>query len=260
FIWNDAVQSSPGSDIDFSFLDSLLSSLPQGLDALVVVDGLPSWMSNPANWDTGNPRLTLANHLIRQMGRRFGNHPKIVGFEIWNEPNIQNSQNETLGVLSSAENYVEMLAAASSILRELAPGKLILNAATTAINQNFPATLNYNKAMRDAGAQAFIDRYNIHYYGRQYERVTTGGGVADFLNGIAEPIWITESGIQGVNQQLEYGEQTWPFLRDNIPGIERIYIYRFADSSPPAASYGLRTLDPQAPVSDLYIHLRERAQ
>jgi hypothetical protein len=85
-----------------------------------------------------------------------------------------------------------------------------------------------------------------------------GGGVADFLNGLPKPIWITESGAQGVNSQLEYGERVWPFLTDKIPGIERIYQYQFAEATPADVTYGLRNLSGDLPVSDLYVHLRDR--
>jgi hypothetical protein len=259
FEWNDGVQASPNASPNFSFYDQILDNVPAGMDVLVIVTGIPSWMSNSANWVENNPRTTFAERYARRIFQRYGNHPRVVGFQIWNEPNMSvNSQNVTLGFVNSPENYVEMLARSYSLAKSLAPSKLVLNAATTAINQDFPQTLDYNRGMRDAGAQSFVDRWAIHYYGRQFENVITSGGVQDFLNGLSKGIWVTESGAQGVNSQLEYGERVWPFLRDRIPGIERIYQYQFAEPTDPAVTYGLLNLSQNAPVSDLYIWLRDR--
>ncbi|MBN8549494.1 MAG: hypothetical protein J0M12_09280, partial [Deltaproteobacteria bacterium] len=117
-------------------------------------------------------------------------------------------------------------------------------------------TLDYNRAMRDAGAQAFTDRWAIHYYGKQFENLERG--VKDFLNGLNVAVWVTESGAQGVNSQLAYGEQVWPFLFDKIARLERIYQYQFTEATPSDVTYGMKNLDPNFPVSDLYIFLRDR--
>lgn len=258
FAWNDGVQSAPGADPDFSFYDSLLAALPSGMRAIIVLTGLPGWMNESDNWIDGNPRQTFVERWVRPVARRYGGSRKVVGWEIWNEPNmLSDPDNSTLVIATSPENYVEMLAAASSVIRDVAPGKSVINAATTAINQNFPGSLDYNRAMRDAGALSFVDRYAVHYYGRQFENVLGDGRVAEFLNGLDKPIVVTESGAQGVNEQLAYGEQVWPFLIERIPGIERIYIYQFTESSPSSVTYGLRNLDADAPVSDLYVYLRD---
>jgi hypothetical protein len=258
FAWNDAVQPSPSSAPNFSFYDDIAATIPDGVEALVVLTGIPSWMSNSANWTEGNPRITFAERWVRAVATRYGANPRIVGWEIWNEPNMSDGDNATMGFADSAENYVEMLARSFSVSKDLAPGKLVLNAATTAINQNYPSNLNYNRGMRDAGALSFTDRWNVHYYGKQYENVVRDGGVADFLNGLPKPVWITESGIQGVNKQLEYAERVWPFLMEEIPSIERVYQYQFTDSTAPDVSFGLRNLSSDFPVSDLYIWLRDR--
>ncbi|NDC38957.1 MAG: hypothetical protein EBZ48_13055 [Proteobacteria bacterium] len=215
-------------------------------------------MRSSANWIDGNPRTTFAERWVRPVVNRYRSNGRIVGWEIWNEPNTSGEENQTMGFVSNPANYVEMLARSFSLSRDLAPSKLVLNAATSAINQSYPDNLNYNRGMRDASALSFTDRWNVHYYGKQYENVVRNGGVADFLNGLPKPIWVTESGIQGVNKQLEYAERVWPFLMDEIPGIERIYQYQFTESTAPANSFGLKNLSADFPVSDLYIHLRDR--
>lgn len=261
FGWDDNVQPTPQSALNFSFYDDLVAKLPPGVRALIVVRGVPSWVSNPSNWVDGNPRTTFIEDFVRPCVQRYGSDSQVVGFQIWNEPNMPSSSNPDNGLLDlelSPVNYVEMLARAFSIVQDLAPSKLVVSAATTAINQNYPATLNYNKDMLAAGAEDFLDVWGVHYYGKQYENVIRSGGVQDFLNGLTRQIWITESGAQGVNSQLAYGEEVWPFLMERVPGIARIYVYQYTEATPADVSYGLRTLDPSFPVSDLYIHLRER--
>jgi hypothetical protein len=169
-----------------------------------------------------------------------------------------NPENTVMGFADSPENYVDLLARANNTVRELSPGKLVLNAATTAINQNYPDSLNYNKRMRDAGAEEFVDRWAIHVYGRQFENFLRSNGIVDFLNELSDPIWVTESGAQGTNNQLAYGEQVWPFLVDNIPTIQRIYQYQFTEATSADSTYGLKNLSSDRPVSDLYVFLRDR--
>jgi endo-1,4-beta-mannosidase len=188
---------------------------------------------------------------------RYRNYPQIVGWQVWNEQNmLENPENTVLEVADSPANYVEMLARAYSIAKSLAPGKLVLNGATTAVAQNYPDTMNYNKDMADAGATGFVDVWAIHYYGKQFENVVRG--VRDALNDLGLPIWVTESGAQGVNSQLAYVEQAWPFLKEDVPAIERFYYYQYASSDPSDVTYGLRTPDPSFPVSDLYVYLSEQ--
>ena len=81
--------------------------------------------------------------------------------------------------------------------------------------------------------------------------------MADFLNGLSVPVWITESARQGVNQQLAYAETAWPFLRESVGRIERIYWFQFTSREAAGSTFGLKTPDPGAPVSDLYVWLRD---
>lgn len=258
FAWEDRVQPIPGGPINFSFYDEILAALPADVDVLVVLAHVPSWMSNSGNWVEGNPRTSFVELWVRRVLQRYGNNPQITGFQIWNEPNApQESGNSVLNVDLNPSNYVEMLARAYSVVKDIAPGKLVVNAATTAINQNYPDSIKYNRDMRSAGIEQFIDVFAVHYYGEQFENVVRKGGVRDFLNGIGRPIWLTESGEQGLDRQLEYVERTWPFLTERIPGIDRIYYYQHTEASPADVSFGLRNLER---VSDLFLHLRDRAK
>jgi Cellulase (glycosyl hydrolase family 5) len=259
FNWNDGVQLTPRGRLSLGFYDQLIQSLPQGSRALIVLADLPSWMGNSANWRNGNPRTTFVEEFVAPIVARYASDSRVEGFQIWNEPNMEaNPDNLVLGLVDSPTNYVDLLSQAYRTAKATAPSTVIVNAATTAINQNFPRSLDYNRGVRDGGGSSFTDVWAIHYYGAQYENVTRPRGVASFLGGLGKRIWITESGNQGVSKQLEYGERTWPFLREKIPSIERVYVYQFAEATPSASSYGLRTLDPAAPISDLYVSLRGR--
>jgi hypothetical protein len=256
FRWSDGVQSGPGSEPFFGFYDEIADCVPAGMDALVVVTGMPAWMQAPANWSGGNPRRTFVEEFFLRVVERYAGHSRIAGFQVWNEPNNTSDADNQLMGFNDPALYVEMLAEAYRGAKAIAPGKLIVNAATTSVQQNFSDTLDYNKAMRSAGAEDYVDVWAIHYYGRQFE--TLMRGVQDFLNGLRRPIWVTESGQQGVNEQLRYVEEAWPYLKEKVPGIDRFYYYCFESGEPSASAYGLRTTDPAFPVSDLYVYLRDR--
>jgi len=254
FNWDDNVQPTPNSNINFSFYDDILDCIPAGMTALVILAETPSWMANSSEWENGNPRLTFANRWARVVARRYAGNPKISGYQIWNEPNnAAFPSNEMLSVLQDPLNFVELTSFASQAIRDEDLTKLIVSGATTSIAQNYPSALNYNKILVDAGILTLVDIYAIHYYGTNFERLV--GDVDDFLKTISLPIWVTESGKTGVNNQLEYAERTLPFLRERVGGIDRIFWYRFAEDLPATESFGLRTPDPDFPVSDLYIYL-----
>jgi hypothetical protein len=257
--WNDQVQPSPSSVPNFGLYDRIISSLPPRTEALVILTGAPSWVRDSRNWVGGSPRSTFVELWVKKVANRYKKRSRVGAYQIWNEPNNPSfSENETLDVLTKPDNYVELLALAHAAVKTISPRKRVVNGATTAIAQNFPGTLNYNKSMISAGALNFTDVYAIHFYGKSVERVILPGGVAEFVNSIPKPIWVTETGAQGVTNQLEYAQRFFPFLKKYIPGISRIYIYQYTESSPASSTYGLRNLTPGASVSDLYINLRDR--
>ncbi len=258
FPWTTEVQPSPGTKPFYGFFDDIIASAPEGVDILIVLAHTPNWMVNSANWKQNNPRLTWVNDWLKPTVAHYKDNPKVVGFQIWNEPDSPSLPSDIALGLTEPQNYAELLNYSSRAIRSLAPGKLVVTAATESIQQNFPNNLRYNKALKDLGAEGLADVWAIHYYGKQFESVITNNGVADFLNSIRIPIWITESGENGPNNQLAYVETAWPFLKEKIPGIARIYYYQYGETTPPAQNFGLRTTDPLTPVSDLYIFLRDR--
>lgn len=255
FAWTNEVQPSPNSTPNYSFYDAIINSIPPGVDVLIVLTHTPDWMMNPANWIAGNPRATFVEKWVRPTVRRYASRGGVVGYQVFNEEDvIIVPSDESLG-LTNPELYMEMLTWASAAIREEDPQRLVVMGATRSIQQNGSGNLGYNKQLKELGAESLVDVWAIHFYGKQYEKVVKSGGVADFLNGLQNIIWITESGEVGPNSQLPYVEEVWPFLRSEIPGIDRIYYYRYTAPANPFESFAMRTEDATFPVSDLYVHL-----
>ena len=259
--WTDAVQPSPSAEANYSFFDKIIRSAPEGVDLLVVLAHCPSWMRDSSNWIGNNPRRTWIERWLRPTVMRYRADSElsgpIVGWEVWNEPNLSRLTQDTVLGLDQVANYVELLNYAHRDIRRLDPGRLIVLAASESINQRFPENLNYNKELRRYGAEKLVDVWNIHYYSTNFESLVASGGVADFLNDLPIPVWITESGERGPTNQLSYVETAWPFLRKEAPGIDRIYYYEFSSSDALDENYGLKNNSPDYPTSDLYNHLFE---
>ena len=258
FAWNDQVQPTPSSVPNFSFYDEIANNLPPGVEAIVVLTGLPSWMEDSRNWIDANPRKTFAQLWVQPVVSRYSKSRAISAWQIWNEPNMKaNRDNTTLDLATKPENYVELLGYAYPIVKRLAPSDKVVGAATTAINQSYPSSINYNKAMKNNGAQQLLDVWAIHYYGVQIENVFRPGGVKSFVKSLERPVWVTESGEKGTTKQKSYAERVWPFLLAQMPSIQRIYLYQFTESSSADVTYGLKNLTPGRTISDLYIYLRD---
>lgn len=257
FAWDDNVQPDPNIEPNFSFYDNIARGLPSGTEALVVLTGVPSWMSNPENWIGGDPRATFVEKWVKKVVSRYNGRKRLRSFQIWNEPNDENNpHNVLLELHNSPSNYLLMLQAAYEVSKEISPTKKIVSAATTSIIQNFPETLEYNEDLKELGAEEYLDVWGVHLYGSSLERLYFG--VTDHLNSLGKPIWITESGKQGYLGQREYVERAWPLLKEIVPNIKRFYFYQFTDSAPAASTYGLRNLTSGKSISDLYIYLRDR--
>jgi Glycosyl hydrolase catalytic core len=257
FAWNDQVQPRAEAPPFFGFYDELAKSLPPGLRATVVVTGIPSWMADARNWIDGNPRATYVEKWVKPIVSRYRENAQITAFQFWNEPNDRNNpHNTTMAFTESPANFVEFTAIASNASKEIAPRKLVVSAATTSIIQNFPRTLRYNQSLVEAGILPLIDVFGVHVYGSSYENLALPNSAGDFLRTVSKPIWVTESGAQGVLKQREYAQRMFPYLLGKYPAIKRVYIYQFTEITPASTSYGLRTPDRKNPVSDLYVYLR----
>ncbi len=259
FAWNDQIQPTPNSSPFWGFYDEIARSLPPDVRVLVVLTGVPSWMQDPRNWRDNNPRKTFVEQWVIPVISRYRSNISITTFQIWNEPNNPSfSENNTLEVLTSPDNFVELQSLAYQAGKRIASRKRIINGATTALAQNFPNTLDYNKALINKGLLQATDAFAIHYYGKNIDKVVLPNGVRSFLRSINYPIWVTEIGRQGTTSQLEYTQRLIPFLLTTAPRIQKVFIYQFTEATPAQSTYGLRNLTPGRLLSDLYIHLRNR--
>jgi hypothetical protein len=216
-------------------------------------------MSNSSNWINGDPRKTFVELWVKPVMQRYARTKAIKAWQVWNEQNMEeNPDNITLELANNPSNYVGMLSLAFGASRQITPNKKVVMAATTAINQNYPDSLNYNQEMLDAGAQNYADYFAAHVYGEHLENFLIPGRATDFLKSVTLPIWITESGAKGINSQRSYVERMWPYLSSAVPGIKRFYLYQFTEATPAKTTYGLRNLTPRFGISDLYIYLRDR--
>ena len=256
--WDNGLQGSQGGSFNFGLLDSIFENVSSDTKILIVATGLPSWAPSGAS-----ARDLFVGDFLTTLVSRYGGNSKFEALQVWNEPNDPaNSDNAKMGFIeggvSNAINYVEVLTGAKNVIDSIAPQVLLLNASSTSINQNYPNNIDFNRAVRDAGALALVDVWAINFYGQQFENLVRKEGVREFINGLGKPVWITESGAQGVEQQLKYGEETWPYLIDELNGLERIYVYQYAENTSAESTYGLRNPSGVTPVSDLYVSLRDR--
>lgn len=257
FAWTDQIQPTPESPINFSFYDDIARSMPQGTEALVVLASVPSWMKNPANWRRGDPRATFIERWVTPVMKRYKRHSRLKAFQIWNEPNmVANQDNETLGVLEP-QNYLKLLQGAYRQGKRINRRAKIVSAATTAINQNYPKTISYARALRDGGLHRFCDVIALHYYGSHLENVLRPGGAGEYIESLKKPVWVTESGEKGIYKQREYVRRYWSWLEREFPQIRRMYYYQFTDTAPLSETYGLKVLNPGVVVSDLYLYFRD---
>ncbi|MGH7898923.1 MAG: hypothetical protein ACREQQ_13290, partial [Candidatus Binatia bacterium] len=81
FFFDESFLPSEGASPNFSRFDEIVNSLPEGLDVLPILAYAPGWLANRADWKT-----VFANRYVIPVVERYANHPKIAGWEIWNEP------------------------------------------------------------------------------------------------------------------------------------------------------------------------------
>ena len=155
--WTNEVQPTPNSPINFSLFDNILNSAPPGVEILIVATHTPDWMTNSANWVNGNPRLTWVEKWFKPVLQRYKNNPRIVGYEIFNEPNLLLVQSDSVLGLGAASNYFELLSMGAAAVRSIAPNVLVVLGATESINQKFPQNLDYNKELQELGAADLVD-------------------------------------------------------------------------------------------------------
>ncbi len=250
FTFDEGFLPSEGASPNFSRFDATLASIPPDTDLLPILAYAPRWLANRADW-----KDVFVNRYVIPLLDRYGNDPRIVGWEIWNEPDsFCNGRVAPPGVLNcSPGDYVDLVARVAPEIRKRS-GALVVGAATTSINQSFPRYFDYNRDMVSAGLLPLIDVYNFHWYGTQLEKLTFGG-IANFLNDTGKPVWCTETGEQGSTRQLQHAEDVFPEFDEEIDRLDRIYIFTYFDGVGSANTFGL--VSAEGIESNLYQFLRD---
>src|SRR5262249_11399576 len=103
--WTDGVQGSPGVSLNLGFADAILDNIPAGTDVLVVLSHTPNWMSDSSNWIDGDPRKTFVEKFVRPVVSRYAGHRGIVGWEVFNEPDLLTVPSDSSLGLDDPDNY-----------------------------------------------------------------------------------------------------------------------------------------------------------
>ena len=249
FFFDEGFLPTEASQPNFARFDAIVNAIPSDTDLLPILAYAPGWLANRPDWKT----VFIARYVIPVLDR-YGGDARIAGWEIWNEPDgfCNGRGGAPPGVLNcTADDYVDLVRRVAPEIRARS-GAPIVGAATTAINQSFPRHLEFNERMVSLGITDLIDVYNFHWYGEQFEKFALG--VGDLLNGTGLPVWCTESGEQGVTDQLDYAEDAFPLFEDQVDRLERIFIYTYFDGAPPESTFGL--VAGNGIESDLYQFLR----
>ncbi len=257
FSWNDQIQPNGEAAPFWGFYDEIISSLPRGSRAVIVVTGLPSWARNKG--DNSYKQSLFLNDWFYKVLSRYNRISSIEGFQLWNEPNDKNNpDNAALGFLDNPEQFVKFTNTGRLIQKNLNVKSKLISAAPTSIIQNFPQTALYFKLLLDNGLQEQVDVISLHFYGESIERLIASNIITDQIFRITKPLWITESGIKGAKNQEKYARRLWPYLFSIFPSLKRIYIYQFTDSLPPEQSFGIRSGSDGKTYSGLYHYLRNQ--
>ena len=106
FFFDEGFLPSEGAAPDFARFDTILASIPPGTDLLPILAYAPQWLAGRADWKD----VFISRYVIPVLDR-YGNDPRIAGWEIWNEPDaFCNGRVAPAGVLDcSPQDYVDLV-------------------------------------------------------------------------------------------------------------------------------------------------------
>jgi hypothetical protein len=221
FHWDSASERDP---VRFDFVDSILASLPEGLDALIIIGGAPDWLLSQSVEKRRTFYVNYANSVVA----RYAKHRKVVGFQVHNEPNsAMFAENVTLGLVNDPKGYMSILERVNKFAKIVAPKKLIVSASVTGILQNYPKTLQYLQSLLSMNIERACDVVGIHYYGSSAWAMLAPNGVLDTLRKIKNPIWITEIGIQKTTSHTPYLLKHMGYITEKVPQVQKVFWYHY---------------------------------
>ncbi len=155
---------------------------------------------------------------------RFANDPKVIAWELENEP--ENFLSWT------AEQYVDWVKANAPAVRAAAGrSQKLVAAATRPMVEDYPNNLNYNKDMINLGLLDEVDVFNMHVYSKQYEKVPAVQQVVSTAQSHGVEVWVTEVGDNTLADQLSYFLQVTEVYHRLGIDPERWVIYAWNDDS-----------------------------
>lgn len=243
FNWNDGVQPSINSPLNLGFYDDIVNKVPVHFRLLVVLNGAPNWLA--ANKD---PQEQFLNY-IKKIVERFKGNPKIWGYQIGNETNQDTYENNLYGFADPTQ-YVSLLHDANALIKLIDKHKMVTNAATTSIIQDFDNTIRYNRILLASHIEEHIDAFSFHYYGDSYLNFYRPSGAYRLLKNVKKPLLLTEFGSDEPSKHLEYAREKFPYLLKKFPNIVAGFWYQY-DGGGTTTTYGLRPAN-----TDLYQYLK----
>ena len=242
------------SSRDFSQFDEVMDAAEAtGIEVVPILAYVPDWLWGVSGWES-----VFIDQYVKPVVSRY--RDRVNYWEIWNEPD-ENSH--YYGVLDgSAEDYYNLLAQVAPVIRSLDPTARIITAATANVVEDGLAKYEWTKRLLELGAARHADILNIHYYSSL--DIELSAVVAPLVQGSGMSVWVTETGKAGQSKQLDYFEQTLPYI-DKSLDPERIYWYCYvqgagrSETKHPDDTYGLVTAwGGGRTESPLYTHLKNR--
>ena len=222
------LQPTEKKKIDFSFYDKIINSCPDDTKLLIVIAHSPEWFVH-VHEDLEHAQDHWFEGWFKPVVDRYKPSKKIIGYEIFNEPDAILMSSDSLLGLNVPENYMRLLRKCSAYITDVDSSKKIVMSATATLRDN-SAHLEYNKELIRLGIQDLVDVYSIHCYDGEYVSWLKTNGIVDFLNSIKLPIWITETGTHGLeNQTFLNFSKTYKFFKRFVPGVKMFYIYTLVD-------------------------------
>ena len=248
-----------------------------GVEVLALLSQTPEWLGGGPHGVVPPADLDPWREFVGRMARRY--RGRIAAYEIWNEPDVDDL-GEGIGWdrdLDAAPRYVDLLHAAATVIRNEAPGTLIVAPALSSASTERTAQLwrqLESAVFADGAAVDDVDVVSVH------QNVLDADPPGEWLVRLLsrklyplsaeapalarKPIWLTEFGWQsgqvGEARQREYVEQAlalltgagaWPRC-DNIGNyrITAAFIYKLQDSGGETSGLFRASGEAKAVVSD----------
>jgi hypothetical protein len=180
------------------------AAVSQGIKILAILSTAPAWAGGGAYGNTPPSNIALWQTFVGAVAQHY--RGKIIAYEIWNEPNLQNTNQIGVGWdrdVNSSPLYVDYLHVAAQQIRSNAPGTLVVGPVLSTSSESRGSTIFAQieaASYSDGPGSSFLDVVSFHANGANNDGVQTSlDNVAGHLSqitasNVTKPIWITEFG------------------------------------------------------------------